>query len=190
MPAPPTPGCVVLGRVAGPHGIRGQVRVTLLGDDPANLLAAPWVELSFARSAPESDPARRRYEVTFAGSSRPGELRLALAGVADRDAAAALRGALVLGDAAHLAPLAEGEHYWFELVGCRVETEPGRALGTVREIWETGGHDVLVVEDDAGRVNLIPAAEPFLRVVDPAARRIVIATVPGLVSDEGGGGAE
>jgi 16S rRNA processing protein RimM len=164
------------------------VRVVLFGDDAAHLSAAPWVELSFERSAPQHDPARRRYEVTFAGSGRPGELRLGLAGVVDRDAAAALRGALVLGDAAQLEPLPEGEHYWFELVGCRVETEPGRALGTVREIWETGAHDVLVVEDDAGHVNLIPAAEPFLRLVDPAARRIVIATVPGLLADDGGPG--
>jgi len=183
-PAPPTPGCVVLGRVAGAHGIRGQVRVVLLGDDPANLLGAPWVELSFAREAPEADPARRRYEVTYAGPSRPGELRLGLAGVADRDAAAALRGALVLGDAARLAPLAEGEHYWFQLVGCRVETEAGRDLGSVREIWETGAHDVLVIEDAEGRTQLVPAAEPFLRLVDAAARRIVIATVPGLLAGE------
>jgi 16S rRNA processing protein RimM len=170
--------------VAGAHGVRGQVRVTLLGGDPAHLRGAPWVELSFERAAPAQDPARRRYAVTFAGSGRPGELRLGLDGVSDRDAAASLRGALVLGDAAWLAPLAEGEHYWFELVGCRVETEGGRALGSVREIWETGAHDVLVVEAADGRVHLIPAAEPFLRVVDPGARRIVIAPVPGLLAGE------
>jgi hypothetical protein len=33
-------------------------------------------------------------------------------------------------------------------------------------------------------VHLIPAAEPFLRVVDPGARRIVIAPVPGLLAGE------
>jgi 16S rRNA processing protein RimM len=111
-------------------------------------------------------------------------VRIALEGVADRDAAAALRGALVVGDAERLAPLPAGEHYWFELVGCRVEAEGGRALGTVREIWETGAHDVLVVEDEAGRKHLIPAAEAFLRRVDPAAGRIVVAPVPGLLGDE------
>src|SRR4029450_12436801 len=92
----------------------------------------------------------------------------------------------VVGDAALLRPLAEGEHYWFELVGCRVEIEGGGVLGTVREIWETGAHDVLVVADDAGRSHLIPAADAFLRLVDPAARRIVISPVPGLLPQEAG----
>jgi 16S rRNA processing protein RimM len=175
---------VVLGRVAGAHGVHGRVRVTVLGDGPEHLLAAPWLELSFEARDPLNDARRRRYEVAAAARGRPGEVRLALAGIADRDAAAALRGALVVGSAALLAPLAEGEHYWYELVGCRVELEAGAPLGTVREIWETGAHDVLVVEDAAGRSHLIPAVDAFLRLVDPAAGRIVIAPVPGLLADD------
>jgi 16S rRNA processing protein RimM len=54
----------------------------------------------------------------------------------------------------------------------------------VRELWETGAHDVLVVEEGGGRVHLIPAAEAFLRLVDPAARRIVIDPPPGLLADD------
>jgi 16S rRNA processing protein RimM len=183
--APPTPNRVVLGQVAGPHGVRGQLRIAVLGDEPANLAAAPWVELSFEREAPADDPRARRYEVTFAGPGRSREIRLGLAGVGDRDAADALRGAYVLGDVALLAPLAEGEHYWFELVGCAVEDEAGRSLGTLAEIWETGAHDVLVVVAD-GRRHLIPAAEPFVRSVDPTARRIVVAPVPGLLDEPSG----
>ncbi len=177
---------VVLGRIAGAHGVHGRVRVTVLGDGPEHLLAAPWLELSFDARDPLHDPRRRRYEVAGAGPGRPGEVRLALAGVSDRDAAAALRGALVVGSAALLAPLAPGEHYWYELVGCSVVLESGAPLGTVREIWETGAHDVLVVEDAAGRSHLIPAADAFLRQVDPAARRIVVAPVPGLLADDAG----
>jgi 16S rRNA processing protein RimM len=183
-----TPKRVVLGRVAGAHGLRGEVRVAVFGDGPENLLAAPWLELSFERADPLGDAACRRYEVRSAAGHGGRLVRLALAGVGDRDAAQALRGAFALGDAARLAPLAEGEHYWFELVGCRVEAEAGRALGSVREIWETGAHDVLVVEDAGGREHLIPAVAPFLRLVDVAARRIVVAPVPGLLADEPGAG--
>jgi 16S rRNA processing protein RimM len=181
-----TPARVVLGQVAGAHGVKGQVRVAVLGDDPENLAGAPWVELSFERDAPAEDRAARRYEVTFAGSGRTGELRLGLAGIGDRDAADALRGAYVLGDAALLAPLEEGEHYWFELVGCTVVDEAGRELGVLAELWETGGHDVLVVRAGERR-HLIPAAEPFLVRVDPAERRIVVATVPGLLDGDPAG---
>jgi 16S rRNA processing protein RimM len=181
-----TPQRVVLGRVSGAHGLAGLLRVAVLGDGPENLLSAPWLELSFDRDDPLRDPSPRRYPVTYAAVHGARFVRLGLEGVADRDGAQALRGAFVLGDSALLAPLAEGEHYWFELVGCSVEAEEGRTLGTVREIWETGAHDVLVIEDAGGREHLIPAREPFLRLVDPVARRIVVATLPGLLAGEPG----
>lgn len=183
--APPAARRVVLGRVVGAHGVRGLVRVAVLGDGPAHLLDAEALELSFE----ERDPTRapRRYEVRSASAGRPGEVRLGLAGVEDRDAALALRGALVVGDAARLPALPAGEHYWFELIGCAVETTAGQALGRVREIWETGAHDVLVVEGPGGEEHLIPAVDAFVKDVDAAARRIRIEPVPGLLGSREAG---
>jgi 16S rRNA processing protein RimM len=51
----------------------------------------------------------------------------------------------------------------------------------VKEIWETGAHDVLVVEGEDGRRVLLPAAREFLREVDVAGRRVVIDVIPGLL---------
>ncbi len=112
---------------------------------------------------------------------RKGELRVALKGVATRAAAEAFRGALVMSDPAHLGALSEGEYYGYQLLGCRVEAEDGRVIGTVREIWETGAPDVLVVEASDGREHMIPAARELLREVDVAGRRIVIEVIPGLL---------
>ncbi|MDD9802118.1 MAG: ribosome maturation factor RimM [Deltaproteobacteria bacterium] len=168
---------VALGRVVGAHGLRGQLRVRCLGDDPGNLLAAASIELADARGA--GDPAPQRCEIREAAAGRAGEVRLRLAGVDDRNAALALRGQLLLGDSADLAALPEGEFYWFQLIGCRVE-RAGRTLGRVREIWETGAHDVLVVSGCDGRERLIPTARELMPEVDLAARRIAIADLPGL----------
>lgn len=172
---------VVVGRVSGAHGVKGMLRVRFLGDDAGHLLGSRAIWLSSRDEAPESDPGARRHEVVERGAGRPGEVRLALRGVLDRDAARALQGAWVLLPVAELRPLEEGEHYWYELVGCRVEDQGGRTLGVVRELWDTPGHDLLVVVDDAGREHLIPAAPPFLRDVDLEAQRIRIDTIPGLV---------
>lgn len=57
----------------------------------------------------------------------------------------------------------------------------GEEVGTVRELWETGAHDVLVVEGDDGRDRLVPTARALLREIDPAAGRIVVEDVPGLL---------
>ncbi|MBW2291545.1 MAG: 16S rRNA processing protein RimM [Deltaproteobacteria bacterium] len=127
------------------------------------------------------DPNAKSYEVEFVGTGRANEARLGLAGVIDRDASQALRGLLVLAEESALEPLDDDEFYWHQLVGCEVETETGERVGTVREIWETGAHDVLVVRDEAGRQNLIPTARELTREIDIPGRRIVVAAVPGLI---------
>ena len=91
---------MVLGRVVGAHGIRGQIRARWLGDGPENLLAAKKVELADARGS--EDPAPQAFEIEGGTRGRTGEVRLALRGVRQREAAEALRGRLILVDAAEL----------------------------------------------------------------------------------------
>jgi tRNA (guanine37-N1)-methyltransferase len=167
---------VVLGRVVGAHGIRGEIRVQILGDGPENLMAISRVALG----AGPDDAAAEIREVEASGRGRPGEVRLRLRGIADRSAAESLRGRLVLADAAQLPKLPPGEYYWYELIGCRVQDVGGHALGTIREIWETGAHDVLVVEGDDGARRLLPATHELFEEVDTAGRRVVVSGIPGL----------
>jgi 16S rRNA processing protein RimM len=171
---------VALGRVVGAHGVRGQVRVRVFGDGPENLLGALHLWLADAARGAE-DPAPQHFEVEGGGPGRQGEIRLTLAGVGDRDAAAALRGRLVLAEAEALPALPEGEFYGFELIGCRVETTGGRPVGRVREIWDAGGRDVLVVEGDDGRPRLLPTARALMPEVDLARGRITVVDLPGLL---------
>lgn len=174
-----TPSQVMIGRVVGAHGLRGQLRVQYFGDAPDPLLRITRVEL-----AGEDGAGARPYEVAAVSPGRRGELRVALAGLRGRDAALELRGRFVFAAPEQLPPLPEGEYYGFELVGCRVEASDGRRLGTVRGIWETGASDVLVVEDEQGREQLIPAAAPLLREVDREGRRLVMELPPGLLEAE------
>ena len=173
---------MVLGRVVGAHGLRGQIRVRWLGAGPENLLAAKQVELADGRGI--EDPAPAVFEIEGGGTGRVGEVRLALRGVCERDAAEALRGRLLLIDAAALPKAAADEVYWFQLVGCQVELPSGRTVGRVREIWDTPAHATLVVTGLDGRDRLIPAAPALLRLVDVTAQRIVIEDLPGLIDPD------
>lgn len=170
---------VVLGRIVGAHGVRGFVRVRHFGDGPEHLLGLARVGLAKGEDAAN----REEREVEERGAGRPGEVRMRFAGVTTRDQAEALRGWLVSGPRAALAPLPEGEHYWVELIGCRVELPDGRTLGTVKELWATGAHDVLVVEGERGQRHLIPAVDAFLVEIDVAAKRIRVQPIPGLLED-------
>ena len=170
---------VELGRIVGAHALAGQVRVRWFGDGPENLLGADFLFLGDSRE----DPEARRYAVLGGGSGRSGEVRLLLSGVEDRNAAEALRGSLILVDPGVLEPLGDDEFYWHELVGCRVQTEADEEIGVVRELWNTGSHDVLVVAGARGQV-LVPTAREIMKHVDLAERRIVIEVLPGLLDEE------
>ena len=148
-----------------------------LGDGPEHLLAATQVELTDGRGG--AAPAAA-YEIEGGGRGRAGEVRLRLRGVERRESAEALRGRLVTVAAEALPRAGAGEAYWFELVGCRVETSSGEAVGRVRELWATPAHDTLVVDGADGRDRLIPATPALLREIDVAAGRIVIEDLPGL----------
>jgi len=170
---------VVVGRIVGTHGVRGQVRVRYFGDGPESLLDAS--ELWLADS--DEDPSARRVVVERAGTGRAGEVRLTLPDVRTREAAQELRGSLLLVDAAALEALPEGEFYWHELVGCAVEDTQGRSVGRVVEIWDTGAHDVLVVESRSGKRHLLPTARELMPEIDLAANRIVVEALPGLLDE-------
>jgi 16S rRNA processing protein RimM len=168
---------VVLGRIVGAHGIGGQLQVRYFGGVPDNLM-----RLEVALLADGDDGADgERVEVVRVIDGRREEVRMTLKGVSDRESAERLRGKWVITDASELETLPEGEYYSYEMVGCRVEGADGRSIGTVREIWATGAVDVLVVEDEQGAQQLIPAMESQLREVDIEARRIVIEILPGLL---------
>jgi len=169
----------LLGRVLGAHGLRGQVRVRYFGDGPENILGAPRLAFVEPERGIESSGAEE-FEVEEGSLGRRREVRLKLRGVANRDAAEGLKGRLVAGEQQHLSPLPEGEFYWYELIGCRVCAAGGRTIGTVKEIWETGAHDVLVVEGEDGRTRLVPTARALMKEVDVRAGRIVVEDLPGL----------
>ena len=141
-------------------------------------MRAPRVALG----AGSEDPAARWYEVNEVASGRGGEVRVELQ--RDRDARRRprrWRDSWCSATPATSKRLPHGEHYWYEWIGCAVEASDGRKLGTVKELWETGAHDVLVVEDETGRELLLPAARALLREVDVAGRRIVIEVPAGLL---------
>jgi len=65
----------------------------------------------------------------------------------------------------------EDEFYVFQLVGLSVEEEDGRLLGTVREVSEYPGNDVLELDSGAS----LPLVEACVRQVDLTGGRIVVA---------------
>ncbi len=137
---------VACGRVAGAHGVRGWLRVRSDTRPPDNLLRYPRWQLR---------GGGRRLDLPLERGRRQGRRLLAkLAGVGDRDAAAALAGREIWIEAAAFAPLPAGEYYHHQLLGLAAVDQRGAPLGRVARILETGAHDVLLIA--GGEERLVP----------------------------------
>jgi 16S rRNA processing protein RimM len=165
---------LVIGRIGRAHGVGGEVTVELRTDDPD------------ARFAPDAvlrtDPAERGPLRVQAARARLGGLVVAFAGVGDRVAAEALRGTLLVVDAASLPELGDpDEFYDHQLVGLAAVLPDGTALGTVGEVLHPPGSDLLSIRDTAGAERLVPFIRAFVPTVDLAAGRLVVDPPPGLL---------
>jgi len=155
---------IVVGKVVGPYGIRGWLKVVSFTDPADNLLGyRPWQLVRDGRyDAVEVEDARRH------GRGYVAKLR----GVDDRGGAETLANAEIGVDPSVLPALPADEFYWKDLLGMTVVLPDGAALGRVTELIETGANDVLVVEGESGR-RLIPFVASVIGDVDMDARRLV-----------------
>lgn len=157
---------VVLGRIAGVFGLRGELKVESYTAPSEGICDySPWL---IKRGGAADDQA---VEVAVVEGRPHGKgVVVALQGVTDVDRARALIGSEVLVRRDQLPATAEGEHYWYDLEGMRVVTVDGVELGEVDHLFETGANDVMVVKGD--RQRLIPYIPGTIVAVDAEMRTI------------------
>ena len=169
---PPDASAIAVGELGSPHGLAGQLHLrpyqpgapSLTADRPVLLERdGTWLAATVAQIAPHGRG-----------------MLIALDGIADRDAAAALTRMRILVRADDMPALDEGEFYHHEVHGFTMVTTDGRVLGTIAETMSTGLNDVWVVRGE-GREHLIPIIADVVREIDRAGRRVVIEPMPGLL---------
>jgi 16S rRNA processing protein RimM len=147
---------LVAGRVGRPHGLDGSFHVV---EPRPRLLASASLTL---RGRPFR--VQRR-----AGTDERPILRLE--GVADRDAADALRGADLLVERTAAPALGDDEWYAADLEGCAV-FDGAVSLGRVRRLVALPSCEALEVEREGAPDLLVPLVRDAVRSVDLGARRI------------------
>lgn len=171
---------LVVGRIAKAHGISGELVVEVRTDDPeARFAVGNRLRLKNSRTAGERD--------AVVASVRPhgGRLLVRLDGVADRDAAEALRGGLFLVDSADLPAIDDpDEFYDHQLEGLAVRTVDGQSLGTVVEVLHTPGGELLSVRAESGAEVLVPFVAEIVTSVSLADRIVQVDPPEGLLDLE------
>ena len=161
-----TPGRrILLGRVAGAFGVRGELKV-VSWTEPRDALFRyqPWI-LRAGASEREVDGARGRETAKGIVARIPG--------VETRDDAEAMTGTEIWVPRERLPEPAPGEYYWVDLEGLAVVTVDGVPLGTVSHLFDTGANPVMVVAGE--RERLIPFLPgQYVTDVDFGAGRVVV----------------
>ncbi len=150
---------VEVGYVARAHGVRGELRVVLHNQESRAFESARRVAVGG--------------EVYDLARARPvdGAVLLSLTGLDDREAAQALRGAVVEVDRDDL-PTGDDELLLVDLVGLSVELADGSPWGEVVAV-EPGPQDRLVIHD--GELErLLPLVDDLIVNLDVNGGRIVV----------------
>ncbi len=169
---------LVVGRLRKPHGLKGEINVFPLTDDPTAVFA----------------PGRSVWIMDLAGSEVGGpfeiersrgyhrEWLMKFRGIEHRDAWEPWRGMLLGAPVELLQPPDGDEVYLHELEGFAVRHEDGTALGLVSGVYETAAGLMIEVQGPR-REFLLPYRKEFVTAVDRAARRLTVRPPAGLIDE-------
>ena len=172
-------GWVCVGVVTKPKGVHGAVRVKSFTAEPGDITA--YGPLHDGPGGPTLELELREIR---------GDMIVArVAGVADRDAAEALRGKRLYVPRAALPEAGEDEYYHADLVGLAVELADGARFGTVHALHDFGAGVILEVARDDGDTVMLPFTRRAVPEIDIAGGRMVIEEPDEVTADPPGGEA-
>lgn len=156
---------VVVGRILGPWGVQGWVRVYSWTDPPEALFDyRPWL----------LDERQEPLEVLEWQRSGP-RLVARLPDIHSPEQAAALSDRLIAVPRSQLPAPEPGSYYWHDLVGLEVINLEDFQWGRIKRMMATGAHDVMEIDAGARGTVLIPFAQPeVVRSVDLESGRILV----------------
>ena len=172
----PEPRHLAVARLRKPHGLKGDVVLYALTDNPATVLAA----------------GRSLWVMDLAGSIIGGPLQIErsrayhrewlvkFAGIESRDALEPLRDHFLVAPAEELRPPSGDEVYLHELEGFAVRLEDGTPVGLVSAVYDMPAGLIIEVQGPR-REFLLPYKKEFVRTVDRLGRRLTIAPPEGLL---------
>ncbi len=170
---------VIVGRVRKAHGIRGDLVVEPISDEPDAIFAAGRRVLAGTASG---DRAKDGLELHIASATPfKGGFIIHFQEIADRTIADTWRDRFLLLPADELEPLGEDEVYIHELPGMRVVLESGEDVGIVDGTYELPQGLTLDVKRPSGTVLV-----PFDRIVTKIDReeRVITIDPPAGLLDE------
>ncbi|WP_457678761.1 ribosome maturation factor RimM [Thermovibrio sp.] len=166
-------GEVLLGKVVGVHGLKGELKVKSESDVFDRQIEAVD-KITLYRGTKKEElpieevkPYKDIYLIKFKG-------------IDDRSAAEEVIGGELWIKEEDRVPLEEGEFYYEELIGLPVYTEEGEKVGVIKSVFEQPASHILEVEREDGKTILIPFIEQFVKEVDLENKKVLVSLLEGM----------
>lgn len=163
---------LLVGKTTKPHGLRGEIKIYCFSGQPENFLE--YKELTLL------DHKNRLIGPVEVTKSRvQGKTAVvSFATIADRTAAEQIEGFGVLLLKEQLPQAGPGEYYWHQYQGKQLVDSDGTSIGIVKELFNSGAQDILVVDTDKEEV-LVPVIDEFI--IEETGDTLVVNLPPGLL---------
>lgn len=161
-----------IGKIVNTQGLKGEVRVIPMTDDPKRFNALKSIEVFFTTHSKEYEIEKARLHKQF--------VVLKLKGVSSINEAEALRGGLIKISEENALPLEEDEYYIKDIYGLKVISDIGEELGVVEDIIFTGANDVYIVREHGIKDLLIPAIKQCILNIDKESKVMTVKLLEGL----------
>jgi 16S rRNA processing protein RimM len=174
-PMPGEPEFLAVGKLRRPHGVRGEMLMTVWTDFPERL--QPGRQVFVGES----------YQSLCIKNMRGHEQNslISFDEYDSREDVGRLRNQVVFVRTSDLPPLPDDEFYLHQLLGLRVvQDKDDILLGMVAEIIETGANHVFLVRRDGKSDILIPDVDLVVLNIDLNKREIRVHLLPGLIPDD------
>lgn len=129
---------LIVGKIGAPYGVKGWVKINSFTQNADSIFAyEPWC-LVIGQGNKQSIKVD---QWRFHGKSLVAKLE----GVEDRNDAELIKNAEISILTSQLPELVD-DYYWKDLIGMQVVTDKGYDMGVVKDMFETGANDVMLVK--------------------------------------------
>ncbi len=162
-----------IGKILNAHGVRGELKVEPLTDNPERYKILEQVYLE------DRKKNYTLYDVEFVRFHK-GNVLVKLAGIDDMDAAKLVKNQHLAINKSDRMPLEEGAYYIDDLIGLQV-FEDDRPIGVLKDVLQPGANDVYVLDSSIYPDLYIPALKSVVLSVDLENKRMDVKLPKGLV---------
>jgi 16S rRNA processing protein RimM len=164
------PAFLLVGKLHRPHGVRGEMIMSVLTDFPERLKAGIEVYLGVEHQPVVIKSLRHHNRGVL----------VSMEGYDSREAVDNLRNFEIFVKAEDRPPLPDGEYYLHQLLGLKAVSDEGEALGVGADWIETGANGVFIVRDEEGGEILLPDIDEVVLKIDLEKGEMLVHLLEGL----------